>query len=134
VMAEYQNLLKMFNIENLTAKYPSQLSGGQKQRVAIVRALILNPQIMLLDEPTSALDPENIYQIKEQINIMKEKKMTILIVSHDINFISKISDKILFIKDQKILEYCDTKLFFEKYSNSQENNDMSDFLNKILCL
>lgn len=94
-------------------QYPSQLSGGQQQRVAIARALALDPEIIYFDEPTSALDPELIGEVLEVMRDLARDGMTMLIVTHEMNFARNISTKVLFIEDKKIMEYNDTKEFFD---------------------
>ena len=84
--------------------YPDQLSGGQKQRVAIVRALLMNPEIMLFDEPTSSLDPEITKEVLHTMKQLAEEKMTMLIVTHEIGFAKEVASKILFMSNGKILE------------------------------
>ena len=84
--------------------YPDQLSGGQKQRVAIVRALMMNPEIMLFDEPTSSLDPEITKEVLHTMKQLAEEKMTMLIVTHEIGFAKEVASKILFMSNGKILE------------------------------
>ena len=84
--------------------YPDQLSGGQKQRVAIVRALMMNPEIMLFDEPTSSLDPEITKKVLHTMKQLAEEKMTMLIVTHEIGFAKEVASKILFMSNGKILE------------------------------
>jgi len=98
-----KELLKKVNLLDKINSYPNSLSGGQKQRIAIVRSLLMNPEIMLFDEPTSALDPE---MVKEVLNVIKELAktgMTICIVTHEIKFASEIATRILFVDQQKIL-------------------------------
>lgn len=82
--------------------YPNELSGGQKQRVAIIRTLAMNPSILMLDEPTSALDQEMKYEVLELIKKISKSKMTLIIVTHEIEFAKKISDRIIHIKNGKI--------------------------------
>ena len=84
--------------------YPDQLSGGQKQRVAIVRALMMNPEIMLFDEPTSSLDPEITKEVLHTMKQLAEEKMTMLIVTHEMGFAKEVASKILFMSNGKILE------------------------------
>lgn len=84
--------------------YPDQLSGGQKQRVAIVRALMMNPEIMLFDEPTSSLDPEITKEVLHTMKQLAEEKMTMLIVTHEMGFAKEVASKILFMSDGEILE------------------------------
>lgn len=99
-----KNLLRKVKLEDKENCYPFSLSGGQKQRVAIARALSMNPEIILFDEPTSALDPELSYEVLETIKSLASEGLTMIIVSHQINFIKKISNKIIFIDNGQILE------------------------------
>lgn len=99
-----KEILKMVNMEEKMDFYPYQLSGGQKQRIAIARACALNPEIMCFDEPTSALDPESIKNVINIINDLKEKGMSVIIVTHDIGFCYEIADKIIKIEDGIIKE------------------------------
>lgn len=97
-------LLKMVGLEDRANAYPSQLSGGQKQRVAIVRALAMQPEVMLFDEPTSALDPE---MVGEVLNVMKrlaEEGMTMVVVTHEMGFAREVADRIIFMADGCIVE------------------------------
>ena len=97
-------LLKLVGLEEKADKYPSQLSGGQKQRVAIVRALAMQPEVMLFDEPTSALDPEMVKEVLNVIMDLTRSGMTILIVTHEMGFAREVSDRVLFICDGVIKE------------------------------
>lgn len=102
--AEAMALLERVGLGSKAAEYPRKLSGGQKQRLAIVRALAMNPEVMLFDEPTSALDPE---MVKEVLNVIREltrSGMTILIVTHEMSFAREVSDRVLFICDGIIKE------------------------------
>lgn len=98
-----QLLLKVGLLDKANA-YPDQLSGGQKQRVAIVRALMMNPEIMLFDEPTSSLDPEITKEVLYTMKQLAEEKMTMLIVTHEIGFAKEVATKILFMVNGEILE------------------------------
>ena len=98
-----QLLLKVGLLDKANA-YPDQLSGGQKQRVAIVRALMMNPEIMLFDEPTSSLDPEITKEVLYTMKQLAEEKMTMLIVTHEIGFAKEVATKILFMANGEILE------------------------------
>jgi len=84
--------------------YPQHLSGGQKQRVAIARAIALNPQLLLLDEPTSALDPELVGEVLETIKALAKEGNTMLLVSHEMNFVRKVANRVLFLDKGKIIE------------------------------
>lgn len=109
-------------------QYPSSLSGGQKQRVAIVRALMLNPEVLLFDEPTSALDPEMINEVLELIREVVADGMTTIIVTHELNFAKEIASRIVFIDKGKIIEEGNPKDFFEHPSSRR----VKTFLSKIL--
>ena len=120
-------LLKRIKLLSKADKFPNQLSGGEKQRVAIVRALAMNPEIMLFDEPTSALDPE---MVGEVLNLMKElanEGMTMVIVTHEMEFAKEIGSRIVFMDDGKILEQGSTKEIFE----NPKTKRLEMFLNKI---
>ena len=97
-------LLQRVGLADKADVYPSTLSGGQKQRVAIVRALAMNPKVMLFDEPTSALDPEMVGEVLELIGDLAHEGMTMVIVTHEMSFARKISDRVLFMSDGIILE------------------------------
>ncbi len=98
---------------NRAGYYPTALSGGQKQRVAIARALALNPQIILFDEPTSALDPELVQEVLQVIKQASDERMTMLIVTHEMDFAREVSDKVAFMDDGIVLEVAPPeKLFF----------------------
>ena len=120
-------LLRRIKLVSKADKFPNQLSGGEKQRVAIVRALAMNPEIMLFDEPTSALDPE---MVGEVLNLMKElanEGMTMVIVTHEMEFAKEIGTRIVFMDDGKIVEQGNTKEIFEHPKTKR----LETFLNKI---
>ena len=104
VVAEAQELLKKMGLEDRADAYPCQLSGGQQQRVSIVRALAMKPDILFFDEPTSALDPELTGEILKVIRQLAEEHMTMVIVTHEINFARNVSDRIIFMADGVIVE------------------------------
>ena len=107
---------KMLDLVGLSDKinsFPNELSGGQKQRVAIARALALQPDIMLFDEPTSALDPELVKEVLDIIRKLKKQKITMLIVSHEMNFVREISDRIVVMEKGEILEIGTSQQIFE---------------------
>lgn len=113
VKKEVLDLLERVGLKEYADAYPRQLSGGQKQRIAIVRALALKPELMLFDEVTASLDPEMVRGVLEIIRELAEKDdMTMIIVTHEMNFAEKIADKVLFLEDGKILEQTDGKTFF----------------------
>ncbi|MDD7630171.1 MAG: amino acid ABC transporter ATP-binding protein [bacterium] len=123
---EAEKLLKSINLYDKKDNYPSELSGGQKQRVAIVRTLIMNPEIILFDEPTSALDPEMVNDVLDLIKKLVEKKITIIIVSHEMSFIKECSNKIIFLDGGKI-EFMGTK---EEAFVNCKNKRLKEFLDK----
>ena len=121
-------LLKRVGLEEKASAYPNQLSGGQKQRIAIVRALAMNPKVMLFDEPTSALDPE---MVGEVLNVMKELAadgMTMVVVTHERGFAREVGNRVLFMDGGKILEQgTPTELF-----GNPRHPRLQDFLSKVL--
>ena len=124
---EAMKLLRMIGLEDKKDVYPDNLSGGQKQRVAIIRSLIMNPEIMLFDEPTSALDPE---MIEEVLTLMKEvaqKGMTMVIVTHELDFANDIANKVVFMDEGKIVE---TGTPTEIFKNPKTER-LKEFLSKI---
>ena len=123
---ETEKLLKSINLYDKKDNYPSELSGGQKQRVAIVRTLIMNPKIILFDEPTSALDPEMVNDVLDLIKKLVEKKITIIIVSHETSFIKECANKIIFLDGGKI-EFMGTK---EEAFVNCKNKRLKEFLDK----
>ena len=119
---------KMLDLVGLSDKidsFPNELSGGQKQRVAIARALALQPDIMLFDEPTSALDPELVKEVLDIIRKLKKQKITMLIVSHEMNFVREISDRIIVMEKGEILETGTSQQIFENPSSQR----VREFLN-----
>ncbi|MGL5050774.1 MAG: amino acid ABC transporter ATP-binding protein [Fusobacteriaceae bacterium] len=120
-------LLERVGLKEKKDSYPSELSGGQKQRVAIARALARSPKILLFDEPTSALDPEMVKEVLEVINELKKSKMTMIIVSHEMEFVKQISDKVIFMDDGKIILEGSSKEIFE----TNKNERIQKFLEKI---
>ena len=121
-----KELLKMINLESKINEYPRSLSGGEKQRVAIVRSLIMSPEIMLFDEPTSALDPE---MIGEVLSLMKtlSSNMTMVIVTHELDFAKEIANRVIFMDGGMIVEEGTVDDIFN-HSNSKR---LKDFLSKI---
>ncbi len=121
-------LLTRVGLEGKASAYPNQLSGGQKQRIAIVRALAMNPKVMLFDEPTSALDPE---MVGEVLNVMKELAadgMTMVVVTHEMGFAREVGSRVLFMDEGQILEQNTPA---ELFGNPQ-NPRLKDFLSKVL--
>lgn len=119
-------LLKMIGLEHKKGNYPNQLSGGEKQRVAIIRSLIMNPDIMLFDEPTSALDPE---MITEVLNLMKDlsHSMTMVIVTHEMDFAREIASKVVFMDQGRIIEASTPSEIF----NNPKSERLKEFLSRI---
>ena len=120
--------LEKVGLLNKAESYPNKLSGGQKQRVAIARALCMNPEIMLFDEPTSALDPEMIKEVLEVIKELKNQGMTMIIVTHEMNFAKNISNRIIFIEEGHIVEENSSQEFF----NNPKTQRAKLFLDKVL--
>jgi len=120
--------LKRVGLEDKADEFPSKLSGGQQQRVAIARALCMNPEIMLFDEPTSALDPEMIKEVLNVIRGLVDDGMTMIIVSHEMNFAREISDRIAFLENGRILEIGTPDHIF----NRTDNQRVREFLDKVL--
>ena len=108
--------------------YPSKLSGGQQQRVAIARALCMEPQIMLFDEPTSALDPEMIKEVLNVIRDLVNDGMTMIIVTHEMNFAREVSNRIAFLEDGTIVEMGTPEYIFTQ----SQNQRIQEFLEKVL--
>ena len=121
-------LLRRVGLEDRANAYPSQLSGGQKQRIAIVRALCMQPEVMLFDEPTSALDPELTGEVLKTIQQLADENMTMAIVTHEMAFAKSVSDKVLFMVDGKVEEEGTSTQIFE---NPQSERTRS-FLQSIL--
>lgn len=119
-------LLDSIGLKDKANHYPNELSGGQKQRVAIIRTLIMEPDIILFDEPTSALDPEMIGEVLELINKVAETGKTMIIVSHEMNFVRKCSNRVIFLDEGKIMFDGNTNDFFES-----DNDRIKSFLSKI---
>ncbi len=121
-------LLKRVGLEEKADVSPAKLSGGQKQRLAIIRALAMNPDMMLFDEPTSALDPEMVKEVLDVIKDLAKSSMTIVIVTHEMSFAKEISNRILFMDQGVIAEDGTPKEIFENPKNSRTK----DFLSKVL--
>lgn len=119
-------LLKMIDLYDKIDSYPSSLSGGQKQRIAIIRTLMMEPDIILFDEPTSALDPLMVGEVLDLIKRLANDNKTMIIVSHELNFVKNIASKVLFLDDGKVKFYGSNKEFF-----SSKNKDIKEFLDKI---
>lgn len=125
---EAMELLKMVGLESKANKYPKKLSGGQKQRLAIVRAMAMHPDVMLFDEPTSALDPEMVKGVLEVIQNLAESGMTCVIVTHEMGFAKKISNRVLFIDGGIIAEEGTPEEVFEHPKNERTKEFLSQVL------
>ena len=121
-------LLRRVGLEDKANAYPNQLSGGQKQRIAIVRALAMNPKVMLFDEPTSALDPELVGEVLAVMKELAADGMTMIVVTHEMGFAREVGNRILFMDGGKILEQGSPE---EVFGNPQ-NPRLKDFLSKVL--
>lgn len=122
------DLLKRIGLEDKADVYPATLSGGQKQRVAIIRALAMNPDVILFDEPTSALDPEMVGEVLDLMRDLAQEGMTMIVVTHEMGFAREVANRILFMDDGLIVESGDPKEFF---ANPQTDR-AKEFLSKVL--
>ncbi|MDD6101712.1 MAG: amino acid ABC transporter ATP-binding protein [Clostridiales bacterium] len=121
-------LLRRVNLADRASGYPSQLSGGQKQRIAIVRALCMNPEIMLFDEPTSALDPEMVGEVLDVMKELARQGMTMVVVTHEMGFAREVADRVVFMDQGKVIEAGTAEDIFD-YPKSER---LVSFLNKVL--
>lgn len=121
-------LLERVGVANQADKYPAQLSGGQQQRVAIARSLAMNPKVMLFDEPTSALDPEMINEVLAVMTSLAGEGMTMVVVTHEMGFARRASDRVVFMSDGAIVEDSAPAEFFD----NPKTDRAKDFLGKIL--
>ena len=123
-----RELLERVGLGDRADAYPIQLSGGQKQRVAIVRALAMEPDVMLFDEPTSALDPEMVGEVLDVMKSLACAGMTMVVVTHEMGFAREVGNRVLFMADGKLLEEGTPEEIF----NSPQNPRLQDFLSKVL--
>ena len=126
--AAAMKLLERVGLTDKADEYPSKLSGGQKQRIAIVRALAMEPDVMLFDEPTSALDPEMVGEVLKIMQDLASTGITMVVVTHEMGFAKKVGTRVLFIDDGQILEDGTPEQIFEHPQNPRTQN----FLNKVL--
>ena len=126
--AKAMELLKRVGLEDRAGAYPSQLSGGQKQRIAIVRALCMEPDVMLFDEPTSALDPEMVGEVLQVMRDLAKDGMTMVIVTHEMGFAREVANRVMFIDEGVIMEEASPDEFF----NNPKSDRLKDFLSKVL--
>ena len=125
---EALELLKKVGLEDRANDYPNQLSGGQKQRIAIVRALAMNPDVMLFDEPTSALDPEMVGEVLDVMKELAKSGMTMVVVTHEMGFAREVASRVVFIDEGVIKEEGSPEQFF----SSPKNERLKAFLSKVL--
>lgn len=123
-----QALLKRVGLADKADSYPNQLSGGQKQRIAIVRAMAMEPDVMLFDEPTSALDPEMVGEVLSVMKELAEEGMTMVVVTHEMAFAREVATRVLFMDDGQIQESAPPEEFFDHPKSPR----LQDFLSKIL--
>ena len=121
-------LLARVGLTEKAQAYPAQLSGGQKQRIAIVRALAMNPQVMLFDEPTSALDPEMVGEVLDVMKQLAKEGMTMIVVTHEMGFAREVSDLVLFMDEGVVLEEGTPEQIF----SAPQNKRTQEFLRKVL--
>lgn len=121
-------LLQRVGLADRANSYPSQLSGGQKQRIAIVRALCMEPDVMLFDEPTSALDPEMVGEVLEVMKQLAKDGMTMVVVTHEMGFAREVGTSVVFVDEGVIVEQNEPKEFFE----NPKNQRLKDFLSKVI--
>ena len=126
--AKAQKLLERVGLGDRANAYPIQLSGGQKQRVAIVRALMMEPEVMLFDEPTSALDPEMVGEVLEVMKELARDGMTMVVVTHEMGFAREVGNRVLFMADGQLLEQGTPDEIFD----SPKHPRLQDFLSKVL--
>lgn len=128
VNAKAMELLERVGLGDRAEAYPNQLSGGQKQRVAIVRALMMEPDVMLFDEPTSALDPEMVGEVLDVMKKLAETGMTMVVVTHEMGFAREVANRVIFMADGKIVEEGSPDEIF----NHPQSPRLQDFLSKVL--
>lgn len=126
--AKADALLKRIGLYDKRDVYPQQLSGGQKQRIAIVRALVMNPDVILFDEPTSALDPEMVGEVLELMKQLARDGMTMVVVTHEMGFAKEVATRVVFVDEGQIKEEGNPKEFFEHPKDPR----LKEFLSKIL--
>ena len=126
--AQARALLERIGLADKAGEYPNMLSGGQKQRIAIVRALAMNPEVMLFDEPTSALDPEMVGEVLDLMRDLAKEGMTMAVVTHEMGFAREVADRVVFMADGKILEEGTPSDIFDHPHDPR----LQDFLSKVL--
>lgn len=128
--AQAMQLLERVGLADKASSYPGELSGGQKQRVAIVRALAMEPDVMLFDEPTSALDPEMVGEVLAVMKDLADSGMTMVVVTHEMSFAREVSGRVLFVDEGQIKEDRPSREIFEDPHDVR----LKDFLSKVLNL
>ena len=126
--AQARALLERIGLSDKADEYPNMLSGGQKQRIAIVRALAMDPEVMLFDEPTSALDPEMVGEVLDLMRDLAQDGMTMAVVTHEMGFAREVADRVVFMADGKILEEGTPSDIFDHPQDPR----LQDFLSKVL--
>ncbi len=126
--AKAEALLKKVGLLDKAEQYPAQLSGGQKQRIAIVRALAMNPDVMLFDEPTSALDPEMVGEVLQLMKELANDGMTMIVVTHEMGFAREVASRVIFMADGRIVEQGPPQEFFQ----NPKSDRLKEFLSKVL--
>ena len=126
--ATAMKLLERVGLADKAGNYPKQLSGGQQQRVAIVRALCMEPEVMLFDEPTSALDPEMVGEVLDVMKQLASEGMTMVVVTHEMGFAREVASRVLFLADGKLAEEGTPEAIF----NNPQSPRLQDFLSKVL--
>ena len=126
--AQARALLERIGLADKAAEYPNMLSGGQKQRIAIVRALAMDPEVMLFDEPTSALDPEMVGEVLDLMRDLAKDGMTMAVVTHEMGFAREVADRVVFMAEGKILEEGSPSELFDNPRDPR----LQDFLSKVL--
>ncbi|MGV8944357.1 amino acid ABC transporter ATP-binding protein [Thermomonas sp.] len=128
--ARARGYLERVGLANFASKHPGQLSGGQQQRVAIARALCMDPACMLFDEPTSALDPEMVNEVLDVMTELASEGMTMMCVTHEMGFASKVADRVIFMDEGRIVDDCTSQQFFG--ATAQCSDRAQRFLSKII--
>ncbi len=126
--AKAMELLERVGLADRAHAYPSQLSGGQKQRIAIVRALCMEPEVMLFDEPTSALDPEMVGEVLQVMKDLAREDMTMVVVTHEMGFAKEVADRVVFLEDGILMEQNNPEEFF----GNPKSDRLKSFLGKVL--
>ena len=122
------SLLKRVGLEDRANAFPAQLSGGQKQRIAIVRALAMNPDVMLFDEPTSALDPEMVGEVLDVMKQLAQEGMTMVVVTHEMGFARRVADQVIFMDEGKVVEAGSPEAIFDNPQSARLKHFLAEVL------